>query len=61
MKPLTNILYQTFLLAIQETLLLTVIKPSCLSQEDLQSPKCICKFQVREMLLRRFVAGKERE
>lgn len=45
----------------KEVLICYVIRPNDLSEDDLMSPKCIPRFQVKEMLLSRWVSSQERE
>lgn len=45
----------------KEVLICYVIKPKHLSDEDFLSPKCIPEFQVKEILLSRWISSQERE
>ncbi|XP_022083311.1 tRNA-splicing endonuclease subunit Sen2-like [Acanthaster planci] len=45
----------------KEVMLCYVIRPSNLSDEDLQSPGCIPQFRVQEILMKRWVSSRERD
>ena len=49
-----------FIFKPQETLLLNVLRPRDITNEELASPLSIRRLQVREVLLRRFVPEQER-
>lgn len=47
--------------AAKELMICYVIKPSDLKNEELSSPKCISRFKIQEVVLRRWIPERARE
>ncbi|XP_077990532.1 uncharacterized protein LOC144444855 [Glandiceps talaboti] len=47
--------------AAKEVLFCFVLKPTNMTDQEMQSPKCISRFKVQEMVMRRWVCARERQ